>query len=179
MPIKTASVNHIFATHVLEHVDNLNCTINEIDRVLKPGGKVTVAVPHPRYESVMRRLDNDYCSPKMHRRVIAPEELVKLLEEKGYGIIRQTTRGFAAAVHISLSYFLHRRLLNDRTMEPHSGYLVSENGENQLNRGALRNPLIDSLIRRILQAPIFSVMNRLYPFETFIQAAKNRRDETI
>lgn len=45
-PWKTNSISEILMSHVLEHLDDPIAAIREIHRVLKPGGRITVYVPH-------------------------------------------------------------------------------------------------------------------------------------
>ncbi len=45
-PFKNNSIDKIIANHVLEHSENLIKTMEEIHRVLKPGGIIEIAVPH-------------------------------------------------------------------------------------------------------------------------------------
>jgi SAM-dependent methyltransferase len=44
-PLPDASFDVVLCTQVLEHVDDLELAVREIDRVLKPGGVVVVSVP--------------------------------------------------------------------------------------------------------------------------------------
>lgn len=40
------SVDEIVSEHVFEHVDNFMLLMTELHRVVKPGGKITITVPH-------------------------------------------------------------------------------------------------------------------------------------
>ena len=46
IPLKSNSVDAIFSFHFLEHVENVSFIIEEIYRVLKPGGIAEIIVPH-------------------------------------------------------------------------------------------------------------------------------------
>jgi SAM-dependent methyltransferase len=56
-PFPDASVDEILLTHVLEHLGRETETffgiMRELHRVLKPGGKVQIRVPHPRSEGFL------------------------------------------------------------------------------------------------------------------------------
>jgi len=56
-PFPDASVDEILLTHVLEHLGRETETffgiMRELHRVLKPGGKVQIGVPHPRSEGFL------------------------------------------------------------------------------------------------------------------------------
>ena len=48
------SVDSIYVSHLLEHIDNLDLLLRELHRVCKPNGKIVVRVPHfsnPHYYS--------------------------------------------------------------------------------------------------------------------------------
>jgi SAM-dependent methyltransferase len=44
--IPAATVSRCYSSHLLEHVDDLNRLVDEIERVLQPGGTMTATVPH-------------------------------------------------------------------------------------------------------------------------------------
>tara|TARA_Y100000034_G_scaffold75733_1_gene90921 strand:+ start:207 stop:638 length:432 start_codon:yes stop_codon:yes gene_type:complete len=46
LPFKENSVDEAYTSHVLEHVDSLEFTMEEIYRVCKPNSKLTIKVPH-------------------------------------------------------------------------------------------------------------------------------------
>lgn len=46
LPLKNNSVDIIYTSHFLEHVDNPIDILKEFNRVLKIGGKLTIIVPH-------------------------------------------------------------------------------------------------------------------------------------
>src|SRR5258708_20837221 len=45
LPFRDASFNTVIANHVLEHVDELTKVLQEIGRIVRPGGSLYVAVP--------------------------------------------------------------------------------------------------------------------------------------
>lgn len=45
LPFAAGALDHVYAVHFLEHVDDLLPVMNEIHRVLKPGGVLHVMVP--------------------------------------------------------------------------------------------------------------------------------------
>ena len=168
LPLKTASADQVFATHVLEHVNELDSTLEEIDRILRPGGKITIAVPHPRFESIMEKLDEEYHSSKMHQRVIRPKEALELLEARDYEIIHYETRGFTAALRITFSYLLHLKLLRNRSMEPQSGLLVKQDGQHA------NHASMNKVRRRLFSFSAVKIIDKFFPFETVVQAVKNK-----
>ncbi len=49
LPFADGSIDHVFAVHFLEHVHNIIGIMNEIHRVLRPGGVLHVMVPNWQY----------------------------------------------------------------------------------------------------------------------------------
>jgi SAM-dependent methyltransferase len=47
LPVKTASADLVTCTQVLEHIDDDLRAFGELNRILKPGGYLLLAVPHP------------------------------------------------------------------------------------------------------------------------------------
>jgi SAM-dependent methyltransferase len=47
LPVESASADLAACTQVLEHIDNELCAFAELTRILKPGGYLLLAVPHP------------------------------------------------------------------------------------------------------------------------------------
>jgi SAM-dependent methyltransferase len=47
LPVESASVDLVACTQVLEHIDDELLAFKELTRVLKPGGHLLLAVPHP------------------------------------------------------------------------------------------------------------------------------------
>ena len=45
-PVKTGSVDRVYAKHILEHLNDLYAIFREVHRVLKPGGDFVIEVPH-------------------------------------------------------------------------------------------------------------------------------------
>jgi SAM-dependent methyltransferase len=46
LPFATASLDHVFAVHILEHVDDMVAVMTELHRVLRPSGLLHVLCPH-------------------------------------------------------------------------------------------------------------------------------------
>lgn len=45
LPLKDSSVDSVFASEVFEHIFELDSTLMELNRILKPGGKLLITVP--------------------------------------------------------------------------------------------------------------------------------------
>jgi SAM-dependent methyltransferase len=45
-PVKTSEFDLVLMSHVLEHVDDVVATLDEIHRILKPGGSLVIQVPY-------------------------------------------------------------------------------------------------------------------------------------
>lgn len=65
LPFAADVIDHVYAIHFLEHIDDLLRVMNEVHRVLKPGGVLHVMVPH-------WRCANAVADPT-HRRLFHPQ----------------------------------------------------------------------------------------------------------
>ena len=45
IPLESSSIDSVFASEVFEHIFELESTLGEINRILKPGGKLLITVP--------------------------------------------------------------------------------------------------------------------------------------
>lgn len=80
--LKPASMNTILCSEVLEHIPEDQKAIQEMARILKPGGSLILTVPiHPRYFAFDDRF-------VQHRRRYEPGKLLKDLEAAGFEIIQ-------------------------------------------------------------------------------------------
>ena len=84
LPFADASFDRIICTETLEHVADAQLTLRELARVLRPGGRLAVSVPHFLCEAILYRLIRGYLEfPGGHRRVFTPQTLTRALERAG------------------------------------------------------------------------------------------------
>ncbi|MDP2632690.1 MAG: class I SAM-dependent methyltransferase [Candidatus Curtissbacteria bacterium] len=173
LPLVSNCADKVFVIHVLEHVDALSGTLDEIGRVLKSGGELTVAVPHKRFERVMGSIDPDYHGPNMHLRIVKEEDLTEELQSRDFEIEEVKTRGFWGAAYITAASFLHLKILKDRKMEAQSGYLV-KGDDGQITEGVRgeTGKMLKFARSFLTKNPIFSILDKVYPFETYVRAVK-------
>jgi SAM-dependent methyltransferase len=86
-PIESESYDTVICTQVLEHVQDLPDTLGEIDRILKPGGKIVITLPF---------LYNAHGVPEDYRRLSVDgvrshfSERFEIIESKGQGGVGST-----------------------------------------------------------------------------------------
>lgn len=101
LPIRTASVQTVLSTEVLEHVPNPRALVAEMGRVLEPGGKLLLTVP---FIQPLHELPSDYYR-------FTPESLRCFVQEAGLEVESITPRGnFASANGAMLSQWLVRSI---------------------------------------------------------------------
>lgn len=54
LPFDDSSVDEVYTSHFLEHCQDLVFVMNEIHRVLRPGGRVTIIVPNIKHPGAFR-----------------------------------------------------------------------------------------------------------------------------
>ncbi|MHA6287101.1 class I SAM-dependent methyltransferase [Maricaulis sp. CAU 1757] len=97
LPFPDASFDRIICSEVLEHVDDPDTVLAEIERLLKPGGRFAVSVPRYWPEAICWRLSEGYPNtPGGHVRIFRSAELRRRVEARGLG---RFARHWAHALH--------------------------------------------------------------------------------
>jgi SAM-dependent methyltransferase len=97
LPFDDGSFDKVIAAEVLEHLPADQIAMNEIARVLRPGGMAAVTVPAWLPERICWRLSDDYHNnPGGHIRIFTRRELVTKLTRSGLAV---TTQHRAHALH--------------------------------------------------------------------------------
>jgi predicted SAM-dependent methyltransferase len=129
---------------VLEHVHDPAATLNEIHRILKPGGVLVVRVPN--LDSWDAALFGDYWAgldAPRHLYVYTPETLSRTLNQSGFHVVEHSAQ-IGGYVTFALSV---RFWMTAHEISPKVGAFVTR---------ALYNPL-----SRLLSAPIFYIPSLL------------------
>ncbi|HUD52190.1 class I SAM-dependent methyltransferase [Parvibaculum sp.] len=97
LPFPDATFDRIICSEVLEHIPDYKQAINEIERVLKPGGTFVASVPRWFPEQICWALSDDYHNePGGHVRIFRESELKGAVEAKG---LRFFYRHWAHGLH--------------------------------------------------------------------------------
>ena len=94
-PFKENSVDYIYAFGIIEHLDNLKDFMEEVHRLLKPGGKLRFRVP-------MAFTHADARDPT-HQQHIVPDTFNKF--SKTIGVNRITSARFKPYLWITMPFF--------------------------------------------------------------------------
>ena len=85
IPLPNDSVDFVICSEVLEHLHEYNDAINEIYRVLKPGGKFYASVPASWPEKICWALSKDYQNqPGGHLRIFNQKKLIEEIKKSGF-----------------------------------------------------------------------------------------------
>lgn len=97
LPFPDASFDKVLCSEVLEHIPDYGQALNEINRILKPGGTLAVSVPRFWPEWVCWALSDDYHNePGGHVRIFREGELKGAVESRGLSFFH---RHFAHGLH--------------------------------------------------------------------------------
>jgi len=99
LPFPDDHFDAVVAFEVFEHVFNIDKTITEIRRVLKPGGQLLITIPFALYEHEMPFDFARYTSSGIKH----------IFEKNGFGIleIKKTTTFFMATCQLFIAYLTH------------------------------------------------------------------------
>jgi SAM-dependent methyltransferase len=84
-PLRSDSVEWIFCSHVLEHIAELEACVDEIRRILRPGGAAWIQVPFEPGLAHSRRIPVDPHRAHAHAWQFAPD-FAHLLERPGWTV---------------------------------------------------------------------------------------------
>ena len=85
LPFEDNSFDLIFCSEVLEHLDNYHLALDEIHRVLKPGGKFLPSVPSFWPEKICWMLSTDYQNmPGGHVRIFKKNQVISEITDHGF-----------------------------------------------------------------------------------------------
>ena len=88
IPLPDRSVDIIICSEVLEHLHEYSDAINEMHRVLKPGGKFYVSVPASWPEKICWALSKDYQNqPGGHLRIFNQKSLIEEIKISGFNFL--------------------------------------------------------------------------------------------
>jgi SAM-dependent methyltransferase len=83
LPFRTGAFDVVICSEVLEHLPEYDRAVDELDRVLAPGGSLAVSVPRPGPERVCWRLSEEYHQVEGgHVRVFDPADLRSTVEDR-------------------------------------------------------------------------------------------------
>lgn len=94
--------DEVYCTEVLEHVDDFEKTINEIKRVLKKGGKLTLSVPLKKSEVILVKLNPNYFEQVGHKRFFSKEDILNALKTHKFEVKKYTA--YNSIEHIYWAY---------------------------------------------------------------------------
>jgi SAM-dependent methyltransferase len=98
MPFPDASFDVVICSEVLEHIHDYRGVLAEIDRVLRPGGRLAVSVPRAWPERLCWLLSDPYHeAPGGHIRIVDARHLARVIETFG---LQARARHGAHALHV-------------------------------------------------------------------------------
>jgi len=98
LPFADDSIDHVICSEVLEHIDDYSRMLDEIGRVLKPGGNLCISVPRAWPEKICWMLEKRYYQVEGgHLRIFNGRKLKQQILALGY---RWRSRHWSHALHV-------------------------------------------------------------------------------
>lgn len=143
LPFVTGAFDAALMIEVLEHIPDPGGVLDEVRRVLRPGGRLCVAVPTWYTERILNRLHPRYSQNAAHVNVFRPEELREALARRGLEVIHMETRNLAPAI----AWLVHGLL---RTPADHTGVVLRHRWVDYAAAGLIRAIRAVPLLRWIV-----------------------------
>lgn len=86
--------DEVYLMDVLEHVDDLNATANEVTRITRPGGILKINVPAEASEKWLLKVRPTYHKEIHHVRIFQKGQMEALFQERGFRLMRKKSDGF-------------------------------------------------------------------------------------
>lgn len=171
IPFKNNTFDFVLSRHVLEHVDNPEKMIKEIKRVIKKGGIIQIAVPHPSIEKRLIPIMPHYMEKgHHHQRVFDEKTIKKLLKDSKLKIISCQNKKWVVFC-ITYTVALMSRYFTFVTMEEQSG--VFQIGKTKYLNNSIMQHTYFLLFKIFLQCDkLFPYLNKKIPFEIEVIAQK-------
>jgi ubiquinone/menaquinone biosynthesis C-methylase UbiE len=85
LPFQNCSIDHVICSEVLEHIEEYEHFIQEITRILKPGGSLSVSVPRAWPEKICWLLSSAYHQVEGgHLRIFSEKELRNKIQNQAF-----------------------------------------------------------------------------------------------
>jgi SAM-dependent methyltransferase len=131
IPFSNATFDGVLCLEVLEHVLVPEAVLTEAARVLKPGGRLVLAVPTAYTEAVYSRLHPRYLANARHLRVFRKRDLTAILERVGLRPVDE----HAAHLGPAIAWLAHAVV---RSEADHTGQVLEHQDIDRIVDGVLR-----------------------------------------
>jgi SAM-dependent methyltransferase len=155
LPVAAGAFDKVLFSEVLEHLSDDCRGLQEIHRVLKPGGILALSVPHARYpfwwdpiNATWTRLGGQPIRSgpiagiwSNHERLYEPQELIEKIHAAGFALeaVEEQTHYSFPFIHF-LVYGIGKPLIENNLL-PDSLRTSADRFRGQSNRGNLLNPI--------------------------------------
>lgn len=175
LPFPAKSFDAILARHILEHAHNVRKVLGEIKRVCKKDAEIFIAVPHPRFESIMTKFIPHYMREGFHHeRVIDKKILIRLLTEEEFTIKKVTNDKWPIFIlDLLLGFFA--RIGARIEMQSQTGiFTIGEKNYTKNKKDSSLYQVAYDLMDIINK--VFPFMNRIIPFEIEVYARYEKKN---
>lgn len=143
LPFATGAFDAALMIEVLEHIADPGDVLGEIRRILRPGGRLCVAVPTWYTERILDLLHPRYSQNAAHVNVFRPDELRQALACRGLEVVHVETRNLAPAI----AWLVHGLL---RTPADHTGVVLRRRWVDYAAAGLVRAARAVPLLRMLV-----------------------------
>ncbi len=97
--------DEIYAFDILEHVQDIDLVLKNINNWLKVGGTLYIEVPYDKSEIFLTRLNPEYPEQIWHMRIFSKKSIVSLLEQNSFNIKKIWYSRWIVNIYLGLLFF--------------------------------------------------------------------------
>ncbi len=132
LPFKRESADYVFSLDILEHLDNDKALLNEINGVLKSGGKIIISTPISGKFFLLNKIKLLFgMKPEVYghkREGYSLKKLNKMVEDSGFKVLKSTTysKFFTELVELSLNIIFVKFIKGKKKSQLRTGSISPE-----------------------------------------------------
>ncbi|MFQ5405841.1 MAG: methyltransferase domain-containing protein [Candidatus Micrarchaeia archaeon] len=101
LPFEDNFFDEVHAYDVLEHVEDLNKVLSEINRVIKKDGQLVVEIPNSDSEKILTDINSKYPQQIGHKRCMSLEKWIALLNKNGLTVQKVVPKHFIETLYLA------------------------------------------------------------------------------
>jgi len=175
LPFETEKFDKVFCYDVLEHVDDLEQTLNEIFRVLKTGGQLIAEIPFWKSEKMLLKIKPNYLEQIHHQRIFKKNEFQEITANHGFRIVNVKKMRGIDNLKLALLFRRKKKILNQRGDFKAKNSFILENVYLLFKMDLFKTKLRYFFLFWIFTLPLGLLLTQIYPKTIHYELVKSEK----